>query len=503
MSLASAFVPDATAFHVTKPNPSEDITLSWLQLTIQMSKNGSAVIAIEGGLESANTIHPKIKIYWPMRIDSVENRSYAANAVAEQIELQVNRTEGAKGLRTLEYSVITLTFPEGLQATSRGFAGDFGIQFVQRDFAQDRFADVWSRLLYCGHAKWEVGAYFYHEWESGEYQEVIRNKTMVDLNEGGFRAIVIVLPPGYKVREVSPGTARVDTTYAGYGLLREKIGADVQRISLEPDARPGGHDGRLSLRVVYDDFPAYLESVPLIYSIVISLITLVAGFVLRIWRENKQIRKRKFSEATDIGRTNLARSIPLAKTGEEAEHLSAVTHLGLRVETKSTAVWKWWILKHGPIKSYVDGETYDVAFKFRNLGSHDFAGGMARIMIKWQSGIFVVWAVTMPELNSGKDGYALFDDGRATHSGEVISSGFGTISCVDVRSRDQGTVTMTDLSGQIPYPSEIVIHSIPAKTWIDIYAKYSMIVAAAGLFIVALDRVITAVLWLLRTLGGT
>lgn len=180
--------------------------------------------------------------------------------------------------------------------------------------------------------------------------------------------------------------------------------------------------------------------------------------------------------------------------------MSAATHrLGLKVETSSAAIWKWWKLKRGPIKSYVEGETYNIAFKFKNLGSHDYPGGNARMMIQWPSGtLFVVWAVTIPRLKIGEDDYAQFDEnGETTHSGQVISSGFGTVSCIDVENRDNGNVTITDLSGKISYHG-VVIHSIPARTWADLYAKYSMIVSAGGLFIVALDRIVAALFWILH-----
>jgi hypothetical protein len=158
--------------------------------------------------------------------------------------------------------------------------------------------------------------------------------------------------------------------------------------------------------------------------------------------------------------------------------LSAVTHqLGLIVETSSTALWKWWKLKRGPIKSYVEGEKYNIRFKFKNLGSHDYPGGNSRMMIQWPSGtLVVVWPITIPRLKIGEDGYAQFDEnGKTILSGEVISSGYGAVSCIDVKSKDNGNVAITDLSGKIPYHG-VVIHSIPARTWVDLYAKYSMIV---------------------------
>jgi hypothetical protein len=178
--------------------------------------------------------------------------------------------------------------------------------------------------------------------------------------------------------------------------------------------------------------------------------------------------------------------------------LSALAHkLGLIVETNSTAIWKWWILKRGPIKSYVEGETYEIAFKFKNLGKHDYPGGNARMMIQWPSGtIFVVWLITIPALKIGEEGYAQFDDGKTKHSGQVISSGFGTVTVLDVENRDNTKLELTDLSGRVPYAG-VVIHSISAKTWADLYAKYSMVVSAGGLFFVALDRIIAAILWIL------
>jgi len=179
--------------------------------------------------------------------------------------------------------------------------------------------------------------------------------------------------------------------------------------------------------------------------------------------------------------------------------MSAVTHkLSLEVERSSTAVWKWWKLRRGPIKSYVEGETYDIAFKFKNLGLLDYPGGSAELMIKWTSeSLFIVWLVTIPKIRIGDEGYAVFDDNKRTRSDTVNSSGLGTNSLIYVGSADDGTVTVTDPSGRITYRADpYVIHSIPATTWTDLYAKYSMIISAAGLFIVALDRIVAALLWM-------
>ena len=180
--------------------------------------------------------------------------------------------------------------------------------------------------------------------------------------------------------------------------------------------------------------------------------------------------------------------------------MSAITHqLGLEVEPSSTAIWKWWILKRGPIKTYVEQEKYNIAFRFKNLGAHDYPGGSAVMIAKWPNWEpIVTWPVMIPKLKVGEDDYAQFvQNGKKKISSDVISSGVGIVSYTCMKSGDNGNVTVTDFSGKIPYEGR-VIYGIHARTWADIYAKYSMVISAAGLFIVALDRIVAALFWILR-----
>ena len=182
-----------------------------------------------------------------------------------------------------------------------------------------------------------------------------------------------------------------------------------------------------------------------------------------------------------------------------------MTHkLGLKVEPTSTAVWKFWELKYGPIKSYVEQENYTIRFTFKNLGSQRFPSGKATMSIVWPNGISVIWPLTIPELEIGQANYAAFSDGSIIHQGDIISTGYGLIFCNEISSRDQQDVVITDLDGISPYSvGGGSIYSIPAKAWTDIYAKYSMVVSAAGLAIVALDKIIAFMAGLISRLLQT
>jgi len=176
-----------------------------------------------------------------------------------------------------------------------------------------------------------------------------------------------------------------------------------------------------------------------------------------------------------------------------------LTHkLGTEVETKSLAVWRWWKLKW-PVKSFIEQEQFMIRFRFKNLAPQGFPGGTARMEIRWPPLSKVRWLLTIPELEPDQEGYAKFEHGREETTSHIFSGILSLIFCLDLTGNDSQDIDLTDFEGGYKYITGShgnSIAAIPAITWTGHYAKYSMIVSAAGLLIVALGTIASFLRWL-------
>jgi hypothetical protein len=234
------------------------------------------------------------------------------------------------------------------------------------------------------------------------------------------------------------------------------------------------------------------------YLTIAGYISLATAISLTLWgMRSKTKEKERESGLTGVTRSEKAKSESVMSVSGGVSN--GPHKLGLRTETTSTAVWKWWKFRRGPIRSYVERETYKVQFKFRNLAAYPFPGGNAVMHVIWPNGIFVRWLIVIPQLNANQTAYGVFDDRTIFHSGEVITSGYGLIFCDEISSSDQQQVTLTDLDGHTVWivgNAGSAVHSIHARAWADLYARYSMIISAAGLTIVALEKIVASLMWL-------
>jgi hypothetical protein len=181
-------------------------------------------------------------------------------------------------------------------------------------------------------------------------------------------------------------------------------------------------------------------------------------------------------------------------------NMMPVAHqLGLEVEIWSKApLFRLGKRKCGKREDFVETESYGLRFRFKNLGTAPFPSGHATIEVVWTSQQNVGWHVDIPKLNGGQEEYATFDTNLTEHQGEALSSGFGLFFC---RAIHPSNTSLTSLDGKTRYfigPNVNAVRSVKVITWNTIYAKWSMIVSAVGLFIVALDRIVAALFWILH-----
>ena len=173
--------------------------------------------------------------------------------------------------------------------------------------------------------------------------------------------------------------------------------------------------------------------------------------------------------------------------------------LGIQVEKRSRAVWRFWRIKV-PAKSFIEQERFEIQFRFKNLGPERFPGGNALMYISWPVGTRVRWALRIPELEVNQSDYASFlPEATTTASSEAICSGYGLIFCDRIESQDKRRICLTDFEGTFQFQVGLEptsVDSVSATTWESLYTRSGLIISAIGLSIVALEKIISFFWWL-------
>jgi len=173
--------------------------------------------------------------------------------------------------------------------------------------------------------------------------------------------------------------------------------------------------------------------------------------------------------------------------------------LGIDISVKSLAVWKWWILKRTNIKSLIEEQPYRLIVRFRNLADQDLPKGNIDLVVLWASGRKSYWTLEIPFLRRGEE--------CETHSirqDRVGSEGLALMYCYSLNIGDQKTATLWDMSGTERYEAtETARHAITGffcTTWMDLYTRYGVLISAASLAIIALEKIAELFGWATRLL---
>lgn len=171
--------------------------------------------------------------------------------------------------------------------------------------------------------------------------------------------------------------------------------------------------------------------------------------------------------------------------------------------TKSKAKF----LKFIPMKSFVEGEKYEISFELENIGEEVFPGGILYFKIGWPSQQVVRGHFMIPRLRRNKN------YGTPKFLTDVLSDGYGLVSIKMYNVEDeQGKSWQVELYRKRikPYGERVQdridtsasVHSIRGKSWEEIYEFWALIAAAISLAIIALEKIYDYVLnllaWLLR-----
>jgi hypothetical protein len=171
--------------------------------------------------------------------------------------------------------------------------------------------------------------------------------------------------------------------------------------------------------------------------------------------------------------------------------------LGIQVEVSSEAMLRFWkcVLR---AKSLIEGEPYKLTLKFANLTKGDFPGGRISIMVVWASRQKSYWEnIQIPPLRQEETKETML-----VRRDRIVSAGFGLIFCYSLVSDDGSPASLWSIEGSEIYgigkEAEHPIRGLRCNTWVDLYTKYGLLVSAVGLLIVALERLFSFFIWILK-----
>jgi len=148
-----------------------------------------------------------------------------------------------------------------------------------------------------------------------------------------------------------------------------------------------------------------------------------------------------------------------------------------------------------PVKSFVEGQEYTQSFLLTNLGKEPYPGGKLFIKTGWASQQNVDSEYEIPEILP-KESYRTLE-----RVARVLSSGYGLIAVVDIGPEDAESVELFK-NAEKPIFLEFneAFHLVPGKAHEEIYEFWAMIIAAFSLLIIALEKIVEFVQWLLKVI---
>lgn len=158
----------------------------------------------------------------------------------------------------------------------------------------------------------------------------------------------------------------------------------------------------------------------------------------------------------------------------------------LRVEVITQSEARFLRVKR--LKSIVVGEPYKIGFSVTNIGDGDFPGGEAIIAIRWGVNQVVNGAFSIPQMKRDE---VIIHDPITTHA---LTEGFGLVF-FNVKSSDGANVKVVDPQ-ESPRSQTGSIATIRTQTWEEIYTFWALIVSAAGLTIIAAEKVVQLIAFL-------
>lgn len=185
---------------------------------------------------------------------------------------------------------------------------------------------------------------------------------------------------------------------------------------------------------------------------------------------------------------------------KEDERMSKSQPYKLMIKTYTSSKAKF--LKVIPMKSFVEGEKYEIYFRLENIGEEVFPGGDLHFRIAWPSQQFDEKIFPIPPLKV-KETYD-----TPKFLGDALSDGYALVhifKMLNVKDKQSRSHLVEFYSGKRIEDRILLkesISSLKAKTWEESYEFWALIVATLSLGIIALEKVYPFLLYFLRWVTG-
>jgi len=146
-------------------------------------------------------------------------------------------------------------------------------------------------------------------------------------------------------------------------------------------------------------------------------------------------------------------------------------------------------LKLFPLKSFIEGEEYEVSLQVANIGQVDFPGGSLRVKASWPS--LQTASFSLPVIPLRKGEYTI----TSKFTSDVLCDGYCLlfVDRPDIRDTQGKPLELEFYSGRSVedrLDTNFSISAIKAKTWEEIYEFWALIIAAISLLVIAIDIII-------------
>jgi hypothetical protein len=158
----------------------------------------------------------------------------------------------------------------------------------------------------------------------------------------------------------------------------------------------------------------------------------------------------------------------------------------LQVESKSKAK----VLKKS-VKHYLVGQSFQVAYKVKNIGDQLFPGGTFYVQIIWPNGQLEGWTYTIPQLTPEETSIAEPKSERG-----VLSQGFALFYLRNARDNEGKGITLYK-SPKDTLSVGNSFYSVLGKEPEELYQYWALIVAIGALLILVGEKVFQTIIWIL------
>jgi hypothetical protein len=164
-----------------------------------------------------------------------------------------------------------------------------------------------------------------------------------------------------------------------------------------------------------------------------------------------------------------------------------------RLDVKPICKSRAKLLKLIPTKTVISGQQFDISFSFKNVGESAFPGCIFRWKIIWPSSQEDRGSFNVPALNKKESWIS------TPHRTDALCDGYGLIFIGEIPRLENALVQLVIEGKEFRGIQELgdSIRSVNTRSSQEIYAVWGLLISAFGLGIIALEKIIMFLQWLI------